>query len=388
MNLDEQKITGTNQISVTDSLEAPLLSIKVSRTANTTVPSTSDLIVYVDTAPKSTPTSNRKQFVFELASVLGYASSTSDQFVLEVVPKGNDIVADVYVTRKVSGTSGLSTPTKEVLEESLINLFDGTNYIYTNYTNDTIEIIYPKDDELNRRYLNNAIFCHHRQNNSGDFSLDDIYFKDAFTKTEDKLNIEVDNAEISTLTSKNNKFSLDANGNLVVNSITTNSSGEGQALNNTAICNLIYPVGSIYMSVNSTSPSTLFGGTWTQLKDRFLLGAGDTYSNGSTGGSATLQSHTHTIPSLSGTAASTTHSHIVTTKTTTYAQGSQSAWRCLSWPGTNTDYTQTVYTNNGTADGAHTHTVTTNASNTGSAGDGTSGNMPPYLTVYMWKRTA
>lgn len=388
MNLDEQKITGTNQISVTDSLEAPLLSIKVSRTANTTVPSTKDLIVYVDTAPKSTPTSNRKQFVFELASVLGYVSSTSDQFVLEVVPKGNDIVADVYVTRKVSGTSVLSTPTKEVLEESLINLFDGTNYVYTNYTNETIEIIYPKDDELNRRYLNNAIFCHHRQNSSSDFSLDDIYFKDAFTKTEDKLNIEVDNAEISTLTSKNNKFSLDANGNLVVNSITTNSDGEGQALNNTAICNLIYPVGSIYISVNSTSPATLFGGSWTQLKDRFLLGAGDTYANGSTGGSATLQSHTHSIPALSGTAASSTHSHIVTTRTTTYAQGSQSAWRCLSWPGTNTDYSQTVYTNNGTKDGAHTHTVSTTASSTGSTGDGNSGNMPPYLTVYMWKRIA
>jgi len=387
MNLDEQKITGTNQISVTDSLEAPLLSIKVSRTANTTVPSTSDLIVYVDTAPKSTPTSNRKQFVFELASVLGYASSTSDQFVLEVVPKGNDIVADVYVTRKVSGTSVLSTPTKEVLEESLINLFDGTNYIYTNYTNDTIEIIYPKDDELNRRYLNNAIFCHHRQNSSSDFSLDDIYFKDAFTKMEDKLNIEVDNAEISTLTSKNNKFSLDANGNLVVNSITTNSGG-GSSLEPSTVCNLIYPVGSIYMSVNSTSPSTLFGGTWTQLKDRFLLGAGDTYSNGSTGGSATLQSHTHSIPALSGTAASSKHSHIVTTKTTSYGQGSQSSWRCLSWPGTSADYTQTVYTNNGTTDGAHTHNVTTVANTSGSTGDGTGGNMPPYLTVYMWKRTA
>lgn len=387
MNLDEQKVTGTNQVSVTDSLEAPLLSIKVSRTASTSVPTTTDLIVYVDTAPKTTPTSNRKQFVFELASALGYASSTSDQFVLEVVPKGNDIVADVYVTRKVNGTSVLSTPTKEVLDESLINLFEGTNYIYTNYTNDAIEIIYPKNDELNRRYLNNAIFCHHRQNSSGDFSLDDIYFKDAFTKTEDKLNLEVDNVEIGTLTSKNNKFSLDANGNLVVNSITTNSGGSS-SLDTSTVCNLIYPVGSIYMSVNSTSPSTLFGGTWTQLKDRFLLGAGDTYSNGSTGGSATLQSHTHSIPALSGTAASSIHSHIVTTKTTTYAQGSQSAWRCLSWPGTSADYTQTVYTNNGTADGSHTHNVSTTASTTGSTGDGNSGNMPPYLTVYMWKRTA
>ena len=62
----------------------------------------------------------------------------------------------------------------------------------------------------------------------------------------------------------------------------------------------IYPVGSIYMSVNSTSPASLFGGTWTQLKDRFLVGAGNSYSVNSTGGEAThkltaneMPSHTH-----------------------------------------------------------------------------------------------
>lgn len=216
MNLDEQKVSGTNQVTVNDSLEAPLLSIKVSRTASTSVPTETDLIVYVDTSPKTSPTSNRKQFIFELESVLGYASSTSDQFVLEVKPKNNTVVASAYVTRKVSGNSVLSKPVIEELDESLINLFEGTNYIYTNYTNDSIEIIYPKDDEMNRRYLNNAIYCNNKINGAGDFSLDDIYFKDAFTKTQDKLNIEVDNAEISTLTSKNNKFSLDANAIQVV----------------------------------------------------------------------------------------------------------------------------------------------------------------------------
>ena len=56
--------------------------------------------------------------------------------------------------------------------------------------------------------------------------------------------------------------------------------------------NKIYPVNSIYMSVNSTSPATLFGGTWVQLKDRFLLGAGSSYSNGATGGT---NSHTHDL---------------------------------------------------------------------------------------------
>ena len=47
-----------------------------------------------------------------------------------------------------------------------------------------------------------------------------------------------------------------------------------------------YPVGAIYISTISTSPASLFGGTWEQLKDRFLLGAGDTYAAGATGGEA------------------------------------------------------------------------------------------------------
>lgn len=50
------------------------------------------------------------------------------------------------------------------------------------------------------------------------------------------------------------------------------------------ILSWIYPVGSIYMSVNSTSPSSFIGGTWVQIKDTFLLACGSTYSNGKTGG--------------------------------------------------------------------------------------------------------
>lgn len=62
------------------------------------------------------------------------------------------------------------------------------------------------------------------------------------------------------------------------------------------LIDLIYPVGSIYMSVNSTSPATLFGGTWSQLQDRFLLGAGSAYTNGNTGGATTVTLTTSQIP--------------------------------------------------------------------------------------------
>ena len=78
--------------------------------------------------------------------------------------------------------------------------------------------------------------------------------------------------------------------------------------------NLVYPVGSIYWSSNNTNPGTLFGGTWTQIKDRFILAAGDSYTNGATGGAATvtltvsnMPSHSHSF-TPSGTVGSHSHS--------------------------------------------------------------------------------
>ena len=76
------------------------------------------------------------------------------------------------------------------------------------------------------------------------------------------------------------------------------------------ICDTIYPIGAIYMSTNSTSPATLFGGTWQRIEGRFLLGAGGGYSAGSTGGSANavVVSHSHTGANHSHTINSHMHS--------------------------------------------------------------------------------
>lgn len=46
----------------------------------------------------------------------------------------------------------------------------------------------------------------------------------------------------------------------------------------------LFPIGSIYTSISSTSPATLFGGTWEQIQGRFLLSASSSYSAGGTGG--------------------------------------------------------------------------------------------------------
>lgn len=70
------------------------------------------------------------------------------------------------------------------------------------------------------------------------------------------------------------------------------------------LIDLIYPIGSYYISDNSVSPATRFGGTWEQIKDRFILAAGDTYTGGDTGGTAT---HTHSF-----TAVGTVENHTLT----------------------------------------------------------------------------
>lgn len=120
----------------------------------------------------------------------------------------------------------------------------------------------------------------------------------------------------------------------------------------------VYPVGAIYMSVNSTNPKTLFGGTWVQIKDRFLLAAGTTYKAGTNGGEAT---HTLTVDEIPN------HQHSIWFPN---AGGEQSA--AIGYP-----------------EAGSKNTWYAEASKTGGAGGGAAhNNMPPYLAVYMWKRTA
>jgi hypothetical protein len=145
-----------------------------------------------------------------------------------------------------------------------------------------------------------------------------------------------------------------------------------------------HPVGSLYWSSNSTNPGKLFGGTWVQIKDKFILAAGDKYGIGTTGGSAdaVVVSHTHSIPSLSGSTNETgKHTHDFSYHIATFAEvpTSHGAMTLEKY-----ESTRSVSQN-----GAHTHTVTTNASTTGSQGvSGAGKNMPPYEAYYCWKRTA
>lgn len=130
------------------------------------------------------------------------------------------------------------------------------------------------------------------------------------------------------------------------------TAAEVGALVKSDLLNMVYPVGSIYMSTNNVSPNTFLGGTWTQIQGRFLLAADSTYPAGSTGGEAT-----HTL--TEGEMPRHVHNgHFINLSMAggfDYAPGGQYA--------ADSDTTPTG--------GGQPHN-----------------NMPPYLAVYMWRRTA
>lgn len=145
------------------------------------------------------------------------------------------------------------------------------------------------------------------------------------------------------------------------------------------LIDLIYPVGAIYMSVNNVNPGAVLGGTWVQIKDAFLLACGDTYANAATGGEATHVLTENEMPS---------HAHYPTGSTA----AERDTWRAA--------LIKDISGRSGKlamASGSDRYGVASNAAwedvglagETGSTGGGQAhNNMPPYLAVYMWKRTA
>lgn len=180
-----------------------------------------------------------------------------------------------------------------------------------------------------------------------------------------------------------------------------------------AVTNKIYPVGSIYISVNNANPASFFGGSWTAFATgRTIVGVdtsqGEFNSVEKPGGHKSLQSHTHGLNNHVHSLNNHTHSvpnHVHT------MQGAGNHYHYL---GINKDAVQkgtsynkpnnfesgsTSYKSNTT--GNHTHTMNSsgtcttggnsgntggNSGNTTSAGGGNAGNLQPYITVYMWKR--
>ena len=161
------------------------------------------------------------------------------------------------------------------------------------------------------------------------------------------------------------------------------------------LINLVYPVGSIYMSVNNVSPATFLGGTWEQIQNRFLLSAGSSYAAGSTGGEAShtlsvaeTPAHTHTRGTMEISGGITVIGH---TSGVTYGMNLDGS----TFEGVFSKYgsgTTNAFNNYSTATRSNGFRFDASKNWTGATssvgGNAAHNNMPPYLTVYMWKRTA
>ncbi|EAX70523.1 hypothetical protein TVAG_341620 [Trichomonas vaginalis G3] len=142
--------------------------------------------------------------------------------------------------------------------------------------------------------------------------------------------------------------------------------------------NLIYPVGSLYVSMNSTRPEVVLGvGAWEQIVDRFLYCAN---SSKETGGSKTISGEN--LPA---------HSHYIDLST------SQAGWhkhRYWDWSGMtkgkgydvkdDVKFAINCYWSDTQGEGNHTHHVSGYTQTTGQSKE----YMPPYMTVYAWYRIA
>lgn len=125
----------------------------------------------------------------------------------------------------------------------------------------------------------------------------------------------------------------------------------------------LYPVGCIYQSASSTSPASFLGGTWEQIKDRFILAAGDTYAAGSTGGEAT---HTLTVNEMPRH----NHDHVMWYSDQKFG---------LNGRGGDVGSLRLEFSSADCTDGICTDFK----------GDSQPhNNLPPYLTAYIWRRIA
>ena len=183
------------------------------------------------------------------------------------------------------------------------------------------------------------------------------------------------------------------------------------------ILNVIYPVGSVYLTINDVNPQTLFGGTWVKCSGGFIYGSTGTGTSGDNGNG----SGTSVSSSGSGNTGSTalsvsqmpSHNHTITVNSKSLTGNLNSMYGSSGVsPLRDNCRVDGVFSRNGTTtkntpgytavkgyglhiDASHSHSVSTNSSTTGGnsgnttntgSGKGHSHNIP-YIAVYMWRRT-
>ena len=278
-----------------------------------------------------------------------------------------NISSDAKVTVKIvdsRGNEGISEITVLVydwtLPSAIIKLNRKSNYysesilnVNANYASiggkNSVTIKYRTKKVVNSTY---STYTAIQNNSDANFTADNEYEWNVQVNVADKLGSTTYNLllprgiPIAYVDTKKNSFG--------VNCFPKNE--KSLEINGKTIFDMVYPVGSVYVSVNATNPSALFGGTWEQIKDRFLLSAGDTYKVGATGGEAThvltvdeMPRHNHSIDNLNASGSTTPYMTVQAQEKKGYGGN-----------------VQTFFTGGGQAHN----------------------NMPPYIVVYIWQRTA
>lgn len=263
---------------------------------------------------------------------------------------------------------------------------------------------------------------------SDKLSRDDIVSGEHITITENQEG----KLEISS-TSETNIATSEQAGIVKASEDVTVSEDGTMSVNTEFIMDKIYPIGSIYMSVNALNPSSLFGGTWEAWgSGRVPVGVNvsetefatvektggekihtltveelASHTHAFTGSLVTSGkqsvNHTHSIPALRGTAASggSEHNHILAGRSNGFGDNSMingvaatnAIWnseegQITRASGAHTHSVTTTASTTGNQSTSHTHSVTAKGTNSNTGSGKAHNNLQPYITCYMWKRIA
>lgn len=337
--------------STTDNNFAYIFDVAVAGYQAVTVTSTAQALTYVN-GPTSTANLNQSVYAmlkFNSASAATaiYAPPVSKQY---IIWNNAGYTITIYNSTVIGNTTAAGTGVAIANGDKVMVWSDGTNFYDTksNGITGTLPIVNGGTGQTTQQAAINAL-------------------------TGSQTNNRVLRSDGTNATLSQVALATDVSGTLPV---ANGGTGVTTAAAITALVgNLLFPIGAIYTATVATNPGTLLGfGTWTAFAaGRTIIGNGGGYSAGATGGSADAitVSHTHTA-----TSTDSGHSHGATSGLAYLLTGSGGA----ATPASGSGATSSGSTASGNAN------ITTTVASAGSSG--TNANLPPYIVVYMWQRTA
>jgi hypothetical protein len=346
--------------TTTDNNLAYVLDTAIAGFQAVTVSSTSQALTYVN-GPSTVSTLNQSVYAMLKFNSAGAASSiyappVSKQY---IVWNNTSYTITIYNSTVIGNTTAAGTGISIASGDKIMVWSDGTNFYDLQAQNLTTTLAIAKGGT--GQTTANAAFNALAPSQA---SANGKYLKS------DGTNTAWDQIDIST---------ADITGTLPVSNGGTGVTTSAAIVS--LVGNVLFPVGAIYSSTSATNPGTSLGfGTWAAFgAGRVMIGAGTggggTYTAGATGGSkdAIVVSHNHTA-----TSTDSGHTHAALSGALVQDGSNPSGGSTPYGPGNLGGRIPATATGNAS--------ITTTIATTGSSG--TDANLPPYVVVYMWQRTA